>query len=615
MAKPVVQVRTAKVMYIGRVAQITVEITAEKTTKCDAIRARLWGEQGWAVGGGKSRSTRRVLFPRPLEFELSGPTELAANVVTPFWITVELPHGMAPSHDVDPAYARCELRVHVSIPWRIDGRYRFLLPVGVAPPAVVERTPYAIRSNPSSSAADHPRIELSLGSMRLIAGETLVGTCAVFHMDDKNEREVEISLVPMLSLKGWSDRERRGAALTSVFTLPAGSAGRGVPFRLALPPTMTPSFETVTHHLTWWLVARTGSFFGGRVDVSVPLEIVDASATATTAKLLEAPRLGDQRIATLFAAFAAKHGWRGGDPDADTDDPPSGQFSIEKYVGEAVVRIAYDYRGEDGTFLVSRVEHHTLGLGLAISPSSTVRHVFWKDIEVDISAWDRAHHVTARSAEQTIPFLRAVVPSLMKAPLGPMRRWSDTELVFDLAMTSLNEDALTELATALEDLARTIDAAEAKIQPPARVVVDLDAWRSLAARCKGHLAVGDLSIDGLYDGVPVAISPVWAQSTLCALRISYGSPEHAGEALKAISLALSRPAHDVLGRDVAEPLVELCTRWPDDLSNLRVADGVAAVSLLLPGVATLDATRVRELIETLRAVLAALGAPGNGPYR
>ena len=618
MAKPDVQVLTAKTLYTGRKARITVEITASRPTKTDGIYARLFGEQGWVISGGKQAISAKTKFPDVLEFELSGPTTLAAGVMTPFLIEVTLPQGMAPSHEIDPAYARCELRIHISIPWRLDGRYRFLLPVSVPPPEKVERTPFAVRSNQSSSAADKPRLELSLASTRLIAGETVVGTCAVYHMDDSKDRELELSLVPILKLSSkMRERDRRGAPLTTKLKMPAGSSGSGVPFRLALPRAMTPSFRSITHDLEWWLVARTGSFFGGRVDVSAPLEIVDASAAVTTAKLTEAPRLGDERIATLFAAFAAKYGWTGGDPEElDDHGAPTGQFSIEREVGDATIRIAYDYRGEAGTFLIARVEHRTLGLALGVAPSSTMRHVFWKDLEVDISAWDRAHHVVARSGEQTIPFLRQVVPVLMKARwLGSMLRWSDTEMVWQVPMTSVGMNDLATMDLDLSRIATAIADAQAKIIPPANVAFEIDGWRALATRCKGYLAYGDLSISGTYDGVPVAITPQWHEGTMTALRVVYGDPELAGEDLRAIDLALSKPAHEVLGRDVAEPLVDTLTRWPDDIVNLRVDDGVAGATLLLSGSPpVLDAARARELVEMLRNVLAAL-SPASGPYR
>ncbi len=42
---------------------------------------------------------------------------------------------------------------------------------------------------------------------------------------------------------------------------------------------------------------------------------------------------------------------------------------------DATLHIAYDYRGEHGTFLMVGVRHPSLGLGLHVTPSGTMRHL------------------------------------------------------------------------------------------------------------------------------------------------------------------------------------------------------------------------------------------------
>src|SRR5262249_33540648 len=127
--------------------------------------------------------------------------------------------------------------------------------------------------------------------------------------------------------------------------IPAAAAGTSVPFQFQLPKTITPSFSTITHELKWWLVAKTGSFFGTKLDVAVPLEIFDASAAASTQRLRAAPILSDERVTRTFESFALGSGW------SRTEDADGLALERDRQ------HIAYDYRGKEGTFLVSRITH------------------------------------------------------------------------------------------------------------------------------------------------------------------------------------------------------------------------------------------------------------------
>lgn len=608
VARPDVSISASPALVSGVRCPIDVDITVRGDTKVDFIRARLVGEQGWAMGSGQSRVRVRDEWPK-LETELMGPGLLPAGTTTRFSTAFELPESTPPTHEIAPAYARMRLWIHVSIPWRLDGRYHYDFEVLLPPPAEVVRTPRALASSRDGEAPDKPRIELGLGSTRLIAGETLVGTCALFHLDDREPREVELSLVPVLTLFGRGRiRKRWGEAIPGTLKMPAGSAGTGVEFQFALPRRMTPNFVTQTHVLEWWLVARTGSFFGPKLDVAVPLDIVDASAAATTARLTTAPRLGDEQVATEFARFAAGRGWRG--PEADD----AGQFGIEREIEGCRLHISYSYRAQHGTFLVSRIDHPSLGLGLSVSPSTMLRHVFFRDIEVDIAAWDRAHLVNARSEEQAVPVLRAIVPRLQALPaLGTLARWTDDALAYELPVTAVARGDLAPLAAALEALAPVIAAAQRAVPPPPGLAVDAEAWRALARELDGALALGELSIDGRFQGAPAELGLVWDDEGRPAwLRVAVGDPEAASAELRAIQLDLPRPAADALAVPEASQLVELLARWPDDISDLGVTDGVATAQLRLPAAA--DAARARELVAALRAVLTALD-PGRGPYR
>ncbi len=618
MAKPVIMLSGPPILFAGGKHEIGIEITAEEALKLDYVEAELLARQGWAVGAGKSRVTHRIIYPR-LVSRLMGQGVMAAGP-NRFTMAFRLPSDLPPTHQTEPAWATLELRVRLAVPWWFDHRYHFYLQMRVPPPPVVTRTPIVMRSTAASEPVDKPRIEVSLSSTRLVIGETVQGSVAVFHLDDKKPREVDLQLIPNLKLIGRGFRERTGGAHSWRVTIPAGAAGQAIPFQIAMPRTAVPSFASATHIMSWVMKARSGSFFGGKVSLAIPLELVDETASATAERLTQTPRLADERIAATFARFAGTRDWQGqrlGDQDDD-----DARLAIERDCGSSSLRLTYAYR-DDGTFLVSRIATPSLGLGLSVTPSSALRHVFWKDIEVEIATWDRDHYVTARSADQTIPALKAVVPTLTRlTALGTLIRWTDDAMVYERAVSNVEEEDLASCESALEAIAAVIDVARLAVTPPPEIAIELAAWRELAHSLGGELGIGDLSIEGKLGHVPVTVGLVFDSDDHhpVALVAAAGDPEHASAAARAIKLELARPATDALAStQLNEVVVDQLTRWPTDVTELRVEDGVATARWRIPAVAPgqlpeVNAARAKDLVHGLAAVLTALD-PGAGPYR
>ena len=321
--------------------------------------------------------------------------------------------------------------------------------------------------------------------------------------------------------------------------------------------------------------------------------------------------LGNTRMGELFGGFAARRGWQVAAPAG-----AERALSIVREAAGCVLRLAHVDRAGAGSFLVATVAHPSLGLGLTVGPSSRIRHLFFRDIEVALTAWDRAHHVVARSESQALPLLRAVVPALMRAEgLGALVRWTDDELVHERGVDDVSEDHLAVAAMDLEALAHALTAALPTIAPPADLAVDVAAWRGLAAAWHGTLALGDLRVEGQLDTRPVSVALERdAGGRPVALQVEVGAPALVGADVLAIAFALRRPASGVLETEATEGLVEVLTRWPDDVRDLQVAQGVASARLVLPldAMPVVDAMRVRELADGLRAVLRALAA-ARGP--
>lgn len=621
---PAIEIHAPAVLFAGVPARIEIALDAPEPIDLDWIEVRLWGVQGWVVGSGKNRRSSKVRFPdlvnRVAESgRLPAGRTVLATTVTP-------PPEMPPSHEVKPAFARAYLHVRLSIPWWPDATSRHTIPIRVVGPPWIERTPFA---TPRREGA---RLELALASTRLVAGEAIVGSCAAFQLADDEQRDVELVLVPRLTLVSWwNDFTRSGGSLVATVALPPGSGGRSVPFQFPLPAELTPTFAAKTHSLVWQFKARIGGFFGTKAEVVVPLELVDPTTPAAPRAVVVPPLLGDERVAAAFQAFAEHHGWRYAIAPDDASEPgmSAGEPFVEREVGDAVVRIGYAYRGTAGAVVLARVEYPSLGLGLVAVPGSTLRHVFFEDVEAGIAAWDRAHYVQARFAEQTSPFLRRVVPVAATTDAGELVRWDDDAIELESRVTAdLTPGQLAALAGRLEAIAGEIAAARGELEPPPGFVVDRAAWAELARELDGTLAIASLAITGTVGGLPVALGLAWdgvsdrgnggeeefEPEQPEAIRVTVGDPERASAALREVALALPAPALEALSTPAAEPIAGVLTGWREDVIELRVTDGVASAAWQLPASKVADAGRVHELALGLRAVLAALD-PGHGPYR
>jgi hypothetical protein len=317
---------------------------------------------------------------------------------------------------------------------------------------------------------------------------------------------------------------------------------------------------TRSHELAWSVVVSLDSWLGmGSAQIEIPVELV---AGARVRETLVPPRVADRRIVEMLAGVV---GWR-----------VVNELSIVRDLGDNRLAIVYDYRGEAGTFVVSRIESVPLGLELSVVPSSLLRSLFVRDVEVDISPWDRRHHVVARSPAQAIPPLRAVVPTLLAiGGLGELVRWTDDSIVFERAAFDVDAREIAEAARDLERLVVALDAARQLVPPP--VAVDLEAWRDLARWLDGTFVVGDLSIDGELDGLRVQLRAVFERDTPIGIRAEVGDPSGDFEA------------------------VEL-----DDTIAGRTNTGFASAMIR-----EIDAGRVRALVENLRR----LAGDRIGPYR
>jgi len=600
-AAPLVEVRIPGEVFVGRPTPIIVEVTPKVPIDIEFISVAVQGNQYWVVGSGKSAVRHAIQYPN-LGMRLAEASRLTEK--QEFRTAFTLPPDTAPTHEHSFVHARLHIKVHVSIPWWPDGRYRFDIPVRVPPPPLVARQPVMTRN---TADPGKPRLELSLASNAVVAGEALTGSFALYHVDDDKPRTVELALVPRFHLFGRGRiRERTGSSHSYQVAMPAGGAGKMVPFSLQLPPDLTPTFQCGTHTLAWSLVAKFGGWFGPSGAVGVQLLVFDRAAAAVAPQLAVPPRLADQQVVATFAHVAQAHGWSMAEP-GEAGDPV-----IARELGPCTLSIAYVYRGEAGTALVAMLAHPSLGLDLEVTPGSLARHAFFHDIEAGVEGltkWDRDHHVRARDGVQAVPALRAMVPALAQVPAGAsFVRWTDDAIVYERPISTLDARDLLALADAVAPLAPAIEAALAVVPPP--IESDVGAWREVAKALDGELVVGELAIDGgRLDGVPATIALQWdGDKRPRGLRVTVGDPQVASELARQVAFEIATPSLPSASAKLPDGVVGALASWPLEVTNLVVADGVARAEV------TVDARGALDLARRLRALLALID-PAVGPYR
>jgi hypothetical protein len=596
---PRIAVRAPRVLTAGASADIVVELVADRPTRIRHVDVELIGRQGWRSSASGDLANE-MIGPRA-SWRVRGEGELPAGA-TRFTMRCALPE-LPPSHDIGPGHASLVLSVHVAMPWWEERpwwpstRRSFALVVRGKPPASVVRTPLACRTATTTETA--PRLELALASTRLVIGERVPGSCALFHVDDRKPYVVTLQFVPVLQLHGArGHRSQPGVAFRATVELPAGSTGKTVPFSLQLPGQLTPSFRGATHDLAWRLVVGVElSLLGGKLELTVPIEVIDAAAAAGAPRLDRAPRLTDQRAAQLFDRYAATNpAWRVVEPDDDDD-----AHVLARSIDDSALRLAYRYRGRGGTFLRATIATPSLGLGLRVTP----RRAPGGGPVGAQRPWQRAHDVAARFDSQAAPVVRVVSAAMTGArALGTLVEWRDDAVVYERPIKALDAGAITAAAAALVRVDAAIRAARAAVEPPPDVELDVPAWRALASRWHGRFNPGDVSLTGTLHGRTVEIAVDRGDDHV--LRAIVARVGHAAD-------AAGRIDRDGLDATIAQ----VVAGWPASVTDLAVSDDGARAQIALDAArlpALVDAAEARALAERLAALLAAL-VPTSGPYR
>jgi hypothetical protein len=591
-SRPKVQVLlTPPVATAGDTVRAETILRASTVTPVDFVTIALEGEIRVSAGSGKRRRhhVERFLDQR---WKWASMT-LAADVETKLENTFTIPWEAPPSYLAPDATISYAIMVHVAIPWWLDQRRRFALPLERSPALPPEPTPAAFASSGEGPRGTEGFIELALDSDRIPVGAIVTGSVSVANLRKRHIREITVTFVETEYVTRPYVHERPGRRFKLVAHEGPPPEGVAIPFRFRLPDSATVNFDQVLGRgalgVSTHVEARANVAWGDDIVARGRVEVLPR-ATEPRVQGSVAP-LGRARQAVIWRTAAKKHDLLV-DPDVERIHGQRGRVTLE---------IAAEYRAND-FWLVAKLGWQDLGLDL------TIAHARWIDLlarnvvksgENEIDDRLIAH---AREPEQ----VRALVTADV---LRPFLAFEETKIVDDGARLALrgspqDGEALTGFVVAALDAAEAIDRVLTAIPPPALFAGDLPCWEAFAARLGGRLEVGRMWIKGGHLGpTAVEIGSSWERS---GLHVGSEIGVEIDPPLEGEPPSLDDPSISPAARDAWRELTA-CAKSVDvgrQRIAVRLEDRLADPQTAMP---------VLELAVSLRRALA--GTANQGPFR
>ena len=203
-----------------------------------------------------------------------------------------------------------ELRVEVVIPWWPDVDQAY--PVSVAP-RLESRPPRAPVRRTTACGSDDLFFEITLDDSLFAPGDVLSGALALGNVRARKIRGLSMALIGRERtttgmLLGSFAHERESSRLLFHFQSEAVIEGRAIPFRLALPTTLWPSFQTRSSFFGYALEVQAKIAWGLNVSCEIPILVrsLDRPSELTVAQ----PSVGAERWRAVWAHAGAPLGLR-----------------------------------------------------------------------------------------------------------------------------------------------------------------------------------------------------------------------------------------------------------------------------------------------------------------
>ena len=572
----------------GSSFNLDIVLTSRSETPTTRVDVALSTDVYVAIPQGKTFATRHIEAAREQRFRWQ-PGKLEKSEYRQRF-RFALPQGVPPSYAPADSWCRVAyvLDVHVAIPYWIDRRVQFALPVA-APPRVPNGSASSITAtHPRGQVAGELYVEAALDATQLVPGDELRGEVSFANVASKRIRRVEIAFVAVEATRQPVGAVHVIARFAATLVSGAPPEGEAFPFRIVLPKEVWPSFDARIFELRWTFQVRVDVVLGSDVLLNIPIEVVRPPPGAQIpARARRALPVGRERLARLWTLVAERVGVQ--------YDEAEGMVASRGAVTLVLAREVF--QGTLGIIANFRYPH--LGLDLKLGE----RGLF------DALARRRWHgrpalerfSVVGREPRQ----LEAFFDEELSAYLASATR---VEIDDDGARVHAAGTAAT--ATALEAVARSslrlldlLAGAIARIPVAAAMQAHEAAWRDFAERVSGRFEPGrvwvhDANIGGFRCEIGTVFEPDDAKPVGTVARIPIEPP-------------LERTP------DVEDPSLSAAAR--ETLRELAEADGfhgsAEEMGIFVKGVVPDPQTlmpRLEQMVSVLRALRGAVAA---GPFR
>jgi hypothetical protein len=493
--RPRIHLKAPPVLYPGQSFELSVELEVPSELHVDRVTARLTGTESAKVGSGKQQRTQHVNLVA-VEAVLSGEATFAPGKKE-LRARFELPPGLPPTYSSTRTQVQYEVRVHVDIPWWPDARKRFALYVGALPMGQAPGAPAIFAHPPGGPRATEAAFEGSLGATVLTPGGGLRGAIALLNVGARTYRGFTISLLgqEQRTVTNWTGTKVETSIVESYtlhFPTPTPVEGEPMQFSFEVPPNANPTTVSRLWRLDWFVEVELNVAWAS--DPKLRTLVVMLPRTGGDAPLVPAPpSVGSPRLARLWRLAAEELGMT-----YETG-------ALRSRSGDVDLEIVREHRGRDGLYLVARVHHPSLHLGLHL----------------------RKGEIKGRDAAQVRSFLTLLGPRAAT----PIAALSDELTRVEVKDGGQNRQKLILFARDALRLADGLAGVYADLPIPTHEAARLHEWQELARRLDGPLERGRLGVQGMFRGTPAEIEMRWtSDGAPLGARLTLRPPYKLGEA-------------------------------------------------------------------------------------